>query len=778
MKDGSINLDSAQQDYLAKRMTGPGEVMMSPIDPETGKPWTGLKKSRLFRGAEKALSIQMQSPWSKGGKRGEDFDQSWLAEKAAKGLRLMGNKTQAEWLDRLTVTRKVEGKREEKQQAKAQKLVDSQAGTLNRIEGKVNAIYGMMQAQTKGIQNIRTMLAPREVTVGKGDSKSSVTFNPLAPSGSEFTGLGKKDITDEIAAKAAKAVTILQAKEEERRGKEARLLLKKQAATGGAYLDPKEGASPMAVLSAKVAELTKKVDEGLSGDEPPDPDGWLGKVLSFFATAGKYVVPFLGKMLLFFGKMSGVGLAAWLGVELGHWLNEKFKISERIVDVIFGIREWWEGLDIRGMFTDMKDSLVQTWVDFKDDMLDKFYGIKDYFEQMLVDTKAWIYNIIPGHSDEETAEYKAKLQAELDAKKAAREQARQNARTEKQREKYTAKLGASVSLSDLQQQKVDLEAAIEKTDDPKFKAFLLEQRRQTLSAMEKKAPGSTKGATTSRYTGGQASTPIERKNLQMPDKTLQDVILSAAKKVGVDPGLMLAMARQESSFNPSAEASTSSAKGLYQFINSTWGEMLQKYGGQYPELEAGPMDAQASATAGALFIKENAEVLKKAGIALNASNLYTAHFLGAGGARKLLSAPADAIAADLLPAAAKANQGIFFDKSGRARTVSEVEGLMYQKIGRYADAYTAALGLDADKSTVTAGQPHRLDGGAVDSDSRAVAQGQRGGGEVIIQPAVVNNNRTVEKAPQVATARRTSPHADDTGVVNAAARDSSLPAMA
>ena len=48
-----------------------------------------------------------------------------------------------------------------------------------------------------------------------------------------------------------------------------------------------------------------------------------------------------------------------------------------------------------------------------------------------------------------------------------------------------------------------------------------------------------------------------------------DAIRDASKRSGVDFKFMLAKAQTESSFDPSAKARTSSASGLYQFIEST-----------------------------------------------------------------------------------------------------------------------------------------------------------------------------------------------------------------
>ena len=47
-------------------------------------------------------------------------------------------------------------------------------------------------------------------------------------------------------------------------------------------------------------------------------------------------------------------------------------------------------------------------------------------------------------------------------------------------------------------------------------------------------------------------------------------IRQAAQSTGISFEYLLTTAKIESNFNPSAQASTSSAKGLYQFIDQTW----------------------------------------------------------------------------------------------------------------------------------------------------------------------------------------------------------------
>lgn len=196
--------------------------------------------------------------------------------------------------------------------------------------------------------------------------------------------------------------------------------------------------------------------------------------------------------------------------------------------------------------------------------------------------------------------------------------------------------------------------------------------------------------------------------LLMPSETVAAAIDKASKEVGVEKPLMYAMAKQESGFDASAAAKTSSAKGLYQFIKGTWKTMVEKYGSKYPILkERGPDDAEANAIAGALFIKENSEYLKKYNIPVNATTIYAAHFLGPGGAKTLLTANPNSNAAQLMPAPAAANKFIFYDKTtGQPRTVQQVIDVLFEKVGKFETAYANKLGTPSSiASASSSGQP-------------------------------------------------------------------------
>lgn len=140
-------------------------------------------------------------------------------------------------------------------------------------------------------------------------------------------------------------------------------------------------------------------------------------------------------------------------------------------------------------------------------------------------------------------------------------------------------------------------------------------------------------------------------------------------------------AKAESNNNPNAKNSSSTASGLDQFTNRTWAEMVKKYGKQtgYDLKDKNNPQAQAEMTR--LYALDNIDALKPVlGRMPTKGELYMAHVLGAGGAAKLINAPANKEAIMLYPRQVfDANRSIFFNGK-QPRSAGEVYKLLNSKV--------------------------------------------------------------------------------------------------
>ncbi len=182
---------------------------------------------------------------------------------------------------------------------------------------------------------------------------------------------------------------------------------------------------------------------------------------------------------------------------------------------------------------------------------------------------------------------------------------------------------------------------------------------------------------------------------------IKAVLRRASDATGTDFDYLLRTAERESSLRPHVKAKTSSATGLFQFIDQTWLATLKSSGHQYgygnyadaiqrmpdgrhkvsdperrQEILALRKDPLASSLMAGAYTRDAAERLTDAlGRSPIKGELYVAHFLGPGGAIKLIKAAQstpDAAAADLFPRAARANRPAFYERNGDERTVKDL----------------------------------------------------------------------------------------------------------
>lgn len=195
-------------------------------------------------------------------------------------------------------------------------------------------------------------------------------------------------------------------------------------------------------------------------------------------------------------------------------------------------------------------------------------------------------------------------------------------------------------------------------------------------------------------------------------RRLVETIVRAAVVTGVDPIYLMALADKESSFRTEVRASTSSAVGLFQFIERTWLETVRSFGPKHGlaaeaalietvDEKPAVVDAAdkarildlrrdpfvASLMAAEMLRRDAAQIGFRVGRTLNETEMYLAHFLGLNGAARFIamrSAKKAQSAIVAFPAAAKANATIFFDlgKGRKARRKGLSVPEVYARIDR------------------------------------------------------------------------------------------------
>lgn len=227
----------------------------------------------------------------------------------------------------------------------------------------------------------------------------------------------------------------------------------------------------------------------------------------------------------------------------------------------------------------------------------------------------------------------------------------------------------------------------------------------------------------SESAGGDPNDVLEFGPMKIRRHIVQTIV-RAAQAVQTDPVLLMAVADKESSFITAVQAKTSSATGLYQFIERTWLGCVRDFGAKYGmEKDAALIVADANdrptvadaaertrilelrrdpylsaLMAGEMLKRDAARIALRIGRDLSLGEVYLAHFLGPDDAESFLAKVVDkpgSAAAKLLPGPARANRSIFFasERSRRRKAASlsvaqvheKFEAMMSARGARYRD---------------------------------------------------------------------------------------------
>ena len=208
-----------------------------------------------------------------------------------------------------------------------------------------------------------------------------------------------------------------------------------------------------------------------------------------------------------------------------------------------------------------------------------------------------------------------------------------------------------------------------------------------------------------------------------------ETIVKAAHETNTDPVLLMAIADKESSFSTGVEARTSSAMGLFQFVDSTWLKSVRDFGAKHglakeasdivgpperpsvtdPAERAHILDLRrdpylSAVLAAEMLKRDGGKIAERIGRGLTGGETYLAHFLGPDDAEKFMEkvvGQPQYMAAALLPRPAHANTSIFYARAGRrskelsvAAVHDKFEEMMGMRLDRYKSIGTAA-GLSA-----------------------------------------------------------------------------------
>jgi hypothetical protein len=202
--------------------------------------------------------------------------------------------------------------------------------------------------------------------------------------------------------------------------------------------------------------------------------------------------------------------------------------------------------------------------------------------------------------------------------------------------------------------------------------------------------------------------PAPIPNVRPATTAVTGAIQKAAKSTGANFDYLLATAKVESNLDPNLTMRTSTATGLFQFLEQTWLGVMKTAGGAFgfaqysdaitqtsngryvvedPKLRAEMMklrkDPAANAVMGGVITQQNAAVMaKRIGRKPTEGELYVGHFFGPYAGSKVIqlaSSNPSANAAEMFPAAARANRSIFYDRQGNARTVAGVHNELIRR---------------------------------------------------------------------------------------------------
>ena len=196
------------------------------------------------------------------------------------------------------------------------------------------------------------------------------------------------------------------------------------------------------------------------------------------------------------------------------------------------------------------------------------------------------------------------------------------------------------------------------------------------------------------YPAGTTYTDIKPQKIQDYSKHLKSTpiinyVVQGAERVGVDPKLMLQIIKAESAFGANTAQSASSAKGIFQIIDSTWRENYPRFNKKYGIPVNSPLDPLSASIFSAAYVKD--VIMKHLPGSPTATDVYMSYVFGPGGGPTLVKAYranplgisvqayADRYGWSSANKVANANRAYFY-RNGRAMTLAETYAVAQSRV--------------------------------------------------------------------------------------------------
>jgi len=465
---------------------------------------------------------------------------------------------------------------------------------------------------------------------------------------------------------------------------------------------------------------------------------------SQFAQYGAFTVPVVGPLIggilgsvvdagvLLFSGISSIaswlgGAKTWIDSSLTSlWPGENAKAGAKMFSGLIPVPG--VGPIVGGILGAVVDALMY----FAGPIMNIGANITKY----LKDKMGAAYDFIFGGDDQA----KKDMIAKNDAERAARDikQGRntpvltlEQAKAASKASKESALIGGTPSISIEQQEHAKYlekwNATESQADKKKLTAEYnaAKQQRASVTPTAKTSPQSQVGkVVTQKQTGGfgeaQASIiPSGGGNI-----TVAQALKEASQATGVSMDTLSRIAKAESGLGANMGNSQSSAKGLFQFINSTWKDMVtgpagKKYGF---DAKTDVMDLRANALMGAEYIKQNKALSKQGPGKGSIADSYALHVLGPGDGSYLFDylkkIPDQSAFKYFSPKQVKANKSIFYD-GNQPKSISGVYKELAARVGQpVTDEQLAKAGTGSG----IMGKTKELLGGLFDKSSEKIPQ--------------------------------------------------------